>query len=124
MHLKTAGQKSKMNFSVAIIYLHCLVLIHSSGPLFLSTFHFNTEGHVSDTPDVCIFDTQRLLIKSLAECALQCGMNSLCIGFDYCFLNGFHNCRYRFGHATLSNTTTQCGLYAMSAVSTIITLRL
>lgn len=112
-----------MNFSAVILYLHCVIMIYSSGPFFLSTLHFIKEGHVSETPDVCVFDIQPLLIKSLGECALHCGMSSLCIAFDYCFLNGLHTCRLRYGHGTLLNTTSQCDLYEMSAVSTILTLR-
>lgn len=72
--------------------------------------------------DACIIDTQPLLINSLGQCASQCGMNSLCIAFDYCSLNGFHTCRFRFGQPTLSTTTTQCGFYKITAVSTNLTL--
>nr|XP_034316861.1 fucolectin-like [Crassostrea gigas] len=42
-------------------------------------------------------------------------MNSLCIAFDYCSLNGFHTCRFRFGQPTLSTITTQCGFYKITA---------
>lgn len=125
MHIETAWQKeSIMNFLAAILYLHWVIMVHSTGPYFLSTLNFIQEGQVSEAPDSCVLAFQPLVMKSLVECALHCGMNSLCIAFDYCSLNGFHTCRFRYGHATLSTTTTQCELYEITAVSTILTLML
>lgn len=88
--------------------------------LFPSTCHFTKEGYVSETQDAYVFDIQPLLMNSLGECAVHCGMNALCIAFDYCFLNGSHTCRLRSGHTVPSNTPTQCGLYEMTAVSTFL----
>lgn len=112
-----------MKFLAAILYLHCSILLYSFGHLFPSSLRFIKEGHVSETPDVCVFDIRPLLIKSLGECALFCGLNALCIAFDYCFFNGLHTCRFRYGQTTLSSTTTQCEVFEMTAVSTISTLR-
>lgn len=111
-----------MNLLAAILYLHWVIMVQSDGPYFLSTSNFIQKGHVSETPDVCVLAIQPLVMKSLVECALYCGMNSFCIAFDYCSLNGFHTCRFRYGHATLSTTITQCELYEITAVSTILTL--
>lgn len=112
-----------MKLLAAILYLHCCILLHSFGHLFPSSLRFIKEGHVSETLDVCVFDIRPLLIKSLGECALFCGLNALCNAFDYCFLNGLHTCRFRYGQTTLSSTTTQCEVFEMTAVSTISTLR-
>lgn len=105
---------------LAAIYV--IVIVQSAGLNSLSTLNFFKEGHVFEILDACIIDTQPLLINSLGQCASQCGMNSLCIAFDYCSLNGFHTCRFRFGQPTLSTTTTQCGFYKITAVSTNLTL--
>lgn len=75
-----------MKLLAAILYLHCCILLHSFGHLFPSSLRFIKEGHVSETPDVCVFDIRPLLIKSLGECALFCGLNALCNAFDYFFL--------------------------------------
>lgn len=102
--------------------IYVIVIVQSAGLNSLSTLNFFKEGHVFEILDACIIDTQPLLINSLGQCASQCGMNSLCIAFDYCSLNGFHTCRFRFGQPTLSTTTTQCGFYKITAVSTNLTL--
>ena len=109
-----------MIFLAAISYLHLIILINSSGPLSTSTWHYTKQGHVSETQDADVLDIQPLLVNSLGECAMHCGINALCIAFDFCFLNGSHTCRLRSGHIVPSNTATQCGLYEMTAVSTFL----
>lgn len=111
---------SSIQMCLAAIYV--IVIVQSAGLNSLSTLNFFKEGHVFEILDACIIDTQPLLINSLGQCASQCGMNSLCIAFDYCSLNGFHTCRFRFGQPTLSTTTTQWRFYKITAVSTNLTL--
>lgn len=109
-------------YTMCLAAIYVIVIVQSAGLNSLSTLNFFKEGHVFEILDACIIDTQPLLINSLGQCASQCGMNSLCIAFDYCSLNGFHTCRFRFGQPTLSTTTTQCGFYKITAVSTNLTL--
>lgn len=68
--------------------IYVIVIVQSAGLNSLSTLNFFKEGHVFEILDACIIDTQPLLINSRGQCASQCGMNSLCIAFDYCSLNG------------------------------------
>uniref|UniRef100_A0A8W8MKA0 Apple domain-containing protein n=1 Tax=Magallana gigas TaxID=29159 RepID=A0A8W8MKA0_MAGGI len=65
--------------------------------------------------DEGVFAVHTLEIKSLIECALRCGMNLLCNAVDFCFLDGLYTCRFRYGHANLSNTITQCEAYENTA---------
>nr|XP_034315525.1 neurogenic locus notch homolog protein 3-like [Crassostrea gigas] len=65
--------------------------------------------------DEGVFAVHVLEIKSLVECALRCGMNLLCNAVDSCFLDGLYTCRFRYGHANLSNTITQCEVYEITA---------
>uniref|UniRef100_A0A8W8NU72 Uncharacterized protein n=1 Tax=Magallana gigas TaxID=29159 RepID=A0A8W8NU72_MAGGI len=65
--------------------------------------------------DEGVFAVHILEIKSLVECALRCGMNLLCNAVDFCFLDGLYTCRFRYGHADLSNTITQCEVYEITA---------
>lgn len=109
-------------YTMCLAAIYVIVIVQSAGLNSLSTLNFFKEGHVFEILDACIIDTQPLLINSRGQCASQCGMNSLCIAFDYCSLNGFHTCRFRFGQPTLSTTTTQCGFYKITAVSTNLTL--
>lgn len=109
-------------YTMCLAAIYVIVIVQSAGLNSLSTLNFFKEGHVLEILDACIIDTQPLLINSLWQCASQCGMNLLCIAFDYCSLNGFHTCRFRFGQPTLSTTTTQCGFYKITAVSTNLTL--
>lgn len=108
-------------YTMCLAAIYVIVIVHSVGLNSLSTLNFFKEGHVLEILDACITDTQPLLINSLGQYASQCGMNSLCIAFDYCSLNGFHTCRFRFGQPTLSTTTTQCGFYKITAVNTNLT---
>ncbi|XP_052694448.1 fucolectin-like [Crassostrea angulata] len=41
-------------------------------------------------------------------------MNLLCNAVDFCFLDGLYTCRFRYGHAHLSNTITQCEVYEIT----------
>ncbi|XP_052688551.1 uncharacterized protein LOC128167072 [Crassostrea angulata] len=103
-----------MKVVAAILHLHGFIVIHSSGQLITSSSNFIKQGHVSDTKDLCVFSVHTLEIKSLGECALYCGMNLLCNAFDFCHFEGSLICRLRYGHAKLSNTTTQCELYEIT----------
>lgn len=118
--LGNCREKKTMIFLEAVLYLHLIILINSNRPVFSSTWHFTKEGHVFETQDADVLDIKPLLVNSLGECAMHCGMNALCIAFDFCSLNGSHTCRLRSGHTVPSNTATQCGLYEMTAVSTFL----
>nr|XP_034315856.1 fucolectin-like [Crassostrea gigas] len=100
-----------MKFLAVISCIHCFTLIYSSGQYLLSSSYFIKQGHVSETTDLGVFAVHKLEIPSLVECALQCGMNFLCNAFDLCFLKGLYTCRFRSGHANLTNATTQCELF-------------
>lgn len=109
-----------MKVVAAILHLHGFIVLHSSGQLITSSSNFIKQGHVSDTEDLCIFSVHTLEIKSLGECALYCGMNLLCNAFDFCHFEGSFICRLRYGHAKLSNTTTQWELYEITTVSSML----
>lgn len=113
-------KQSKMKVVAAILHLHGFIVLHSSGQLITSSSNFIKQGHVSDTEDLCVFSVHTLEIKSLGECALYCGMNLLCNAFDFCHFEGSFICRLRYGHAKLSNTTTQCELYEITTVSSML----
>lgn len=109
-----------MKFFAASSYLLSFILIYSYGQLLPLTSHFMKQGYVSESMDQGVFAVHVLEIKSLVECALHCGMNVLCNAVDFCFLDGLYTCRFRYGHANLSNTITQCEVYETTAVSNII----
>lgn len=111
-----------IQYTMCLAAIYFIVIVHSAGLNSLSTLNFFKEGRVLEILDACIIDTQPLPINSLGQCASQCGMNSLCIAFDYCSLNGFHICRFRIWQPTLSTTTTQYGFYKITAVGTNLTL--
>nr|XP_034315969.1 EGF-like repeat and discoidin I-like domain-containing protein 3 [Crassostrea gigas] len=100
-----------MKFLAVILCIHCLTLIYSSGQYLLSSSYFIKQGHVSETTDLGVFAVHKLEIPSIVECALQCGMKLLCNAFDLCTFDGYYTCRFRSGHANLSNTTTRCELF-------------
>nr|XP_034316521.1 fibropellin-1-like [Crassostrea gigas] len=104
-----------MNFFAARSYLLCFILMYSYGQLLPLTSHFIKQGYVSESMDEGVFAVHTLEIKSLIECALRCGMNLLCNAVDFCFLDGLYTCRFRYGHANLSNTITQCEAYENTA---------
>lgn len=110
-------KESKMKFLAAILYIHCLILTHSSGQ-YLSSSYFITQGNGSGTKDICVYAVHTREINSLVECALRCGMNLLCNAFDFCLADGLYTCRFCYGHANLSNTTTQYEFYGNTTVST------
>lgn len=107
-----------MKFLAVILCIHCLTLIYSSGQYLLSSSYFIKQGHVSETTDLGVFAVRKLEIPSFVECALQCGMSLLCNAFDLCTFDGYYTCRFRSGHANLSNTTTRCELFENTTVST------
>lgn len=109
-------------YTMCLAAIYVIVLYNLLGSILYQLWTFLKKGMFFEILDACIIDTQPLLINSFGQCASQCGMNSLCIAFDYCSLNGFHTCRFRFGQPTLSTTTTQCGFYKITAVSTNLTL--
>ncbi|XP_052694431.1 fucolectin-like [Crassostrea angulata] len=100
-----------MKFLAVILCIQYFTLVYSSGQYLLSSSYFIKQGHVSETTDLDVFAVHKLEIPSVVECALQCGMNFLCNAFDLCFLKGFYICRFRSGHANLTNATTQCELF-------------
>ncbi|XP_065932583.1 protein jagged-1-like isoform X1 [Magallana gigas] len=104
-----------MNFFAARSYLLCFILMYSYGQLLPLTSDFIKQGYVSESMDEGVFAVHTLEIKSLIECALRCGMNLLCNAVDFCFLDGLYTCRFRYGHANLSNTITQCEAYESTA---------
>ncbi|XP_065935740.1 uncharacterized protein [Magallana gigas] len=104
-----------MNFFAARSYLLCFILMYSYGQLLPLTSDFIKQGYVSESMDEGVFAVHTLEIKSLIECALRCGMNLLCNAVDFCFLDGLYTCRFRSGHANLSNTITQCEAYENTA---------
>uniref|UniRef100_A0A8W8ML26 EGF-like domain-containing protein n=1 Tax=Magallana gigas TaxID=29159 RepID=A0A8W8ML26_MAGGI len=104
-----------MNFFAARSYLLCFILMYSYGQLLPLTSDFIKQGYVSESMDEGVFAVHTLEIKSLIECALRCGMNLLCNAVDFCFLDGLYTCRFRYGHANLSNTITQCEAYENTA---------
>lgn len=66
--------------------IYVIVIVQSAGLNSLSTLNFFKEGHVFEILDACIIDTQPLLYQfSWTVCI---AINSLCIAFDYCSLNG------------------------------------
>uniref|UniRef100_K1QY28 Protocadherin Fat 4 n=1 Tax=Magallana gigas TaxID=29159 RepID=K1QY28_MAGGI len=89
--------------------------MYSYGQLLPLTSDFIKQGYVSESMDEGVFAVHILEIKSLIECALRCGMNLLCNAVDFCFLDGLYTCRFRYGHANLSNTITQCEAYENTA---------
>ncbi|XP_052692815.1 neurogenic locus notch homolog protein 2-like [Crassostrea angulata] len=89
--------------------------MYSYGQLLPLTSDFVKQGYVSESMDEGVFAVHILEIKSLVECALRCGMNLLCNAVDFCFLDGLYTCRFRYGHANLSNTITQCEAYENTA---------
>lgn len=111
---------STMKFFAASSFLLFFILLYSYGQLLPLTLHVMKQGYVSESMDQGVFAVYFLEIKSLVECALHCGMNLLCNAVDICFLDGLYTCRFRYGHANLSNTITQCEVYETTAVSTII----
>ncbi|XP_052694434.1 fucolectin-1-like [Crassostrea angulata] len=100
-----------MKFLAVILCIQYFTLVYSSGQYLLSSSYFIKQGHVSETTDLGVFAVYKLEIPSLVECALQCGMHFLCNAFDLCFLKGLYICRFRSGHANLTNATTQCELF-------------
>ncbi|XP_052694976.1 fucolectin-1-like [Crassostrea angulata] len=100
-----------MKFLAVILCIQYFTLVYSSGQYLLSSSYFIKQGHVSETTDLDVFAVHKLEIPSVVECALQCGMNFLCNAFDLCFLNDLYICRFRSGHANLTNATTQCELF-------------
>ncbi|XP_052695212.1 sushi, nidogen and EGF-like domain-containing protein 1 [Crassostrea angulata] len=104
-----------MNVFAASSYLLCFILMYSYGQLLPLTSDFIKQGYVSESMDEGVFAVHILEIKSLIECALRCGMNLLCNAVDFCFLDGLYTCRFRYGHANLSNTITQCEAYENTA---------
>ncbi|XP_052694409.1 neurogenic locus notch homolog protein 2-like [Crassostrea angulata] len=100
-----------MKFLGVILCIHCFTLIYSSRQYLLSSSYFIKQGHVSEITDLGVFAVHKLEIQSLLDCALQCGMSLLCNAFDLCTFDGNYTCRFRSGHANLSNTTTQCELF-------------
>nr|XP_034316215.1 protein crumbs homolog 1 [Crassostrea gigas] len=104
-----------MNVFAASSYLLCFILMYSYGQLLPLTSDFIKQGYVSESMDEGVFAVHTLEIKSLIECALRCGMNLLCNAVDFCFLDGLYTCRFRYGHANLSNTITQCEAYENTA---------
>lgn len=116
-------KKSKMKFLEAILSIHCFILIHSSGQYLPSSSYFIKQGNISEATDLCVYAVHTREIKSLVECALHCGMSLLCKAFEFCFLGGLYTCRFRYGHANISNTTTQCELHEITTVSTNLLLR-
>lgn len=106
-----------MKVLAANLFIHCFLLIYCYGQLLPASSYFIKQGHVSETTDPCVFAVHTLEMKSLVECALHCGMNLLCNAFDFCFLDGFNTCRFRYGKANLLNTTTRCERYEITDVS-------
>ncbi|XP_052695200.1 neurogenic locus notch homolog protein 2-like [Crassostrea angulata] len=104
-----------MNFFAARSYLLCFILMYSYGQLLPLTSDFIKQGYVSESMDEGVFAVHILEIKSLIECALRCGMNLLCNAVDFCFLDGLYTCRFRYGHANLTNSITQCEVYEITA---------
>lgn len=108
--------------TMCLAAIYVIVIVQSAGLNSLSTLNFFKEGHVFEILDACIIDTQPLLINSLGQCASQCGMNSLCIAFDYCshkrttliwnvpsnFLSIYVHIYTTFVHETLSQICATC----------------